>query len=159
MSAEAMAAMAAPSQQSQAVAMHERQEPQIEVTSGSGAAAAADNAKPTGLHSPPDSNNAMKLDGSDDSELSDLDENDDVLDFLPSMAPVPVAGERTTKRDDAPKEDTTAEAATGEEAAKPEEEEEEIGEILPDHYSGTVPVFKPTMFQFKDFKKFVRHDT
>ena len=32
---------------------------------------------------------------------------------------------------------------------------EDIGEVLPDHYSGTVPVFKPTMHQFKDFKLFV----
>jgi hypothetical protein len=33
---------------------------------------------------------------------------------------------------------------------------EDIGEIYPDHWSGAVPVFKPTMHQFKDFKRFVR---
>lgn len=62
-----------------------------------------------GLHSPPDSNNALKLDGSD-SELSDL-----------------------------------------------EDQEEDIGDIEPDHYAddGRVPVFKPTMEQFKSFKLYV----
>lgn len=34
--------------------------------------------------------------------------------------------------------------------------QDDIGEVLPDHWSGTVPVFKPTMDQFKDFKRFVR---
>lgn len=34
--------------------------------------------------------------------------------------------------------------------------QDDIGEVLPDHWSGTVPVFKPTMHQFKDFKRFVR---
>jgi hypothetical protein len=81
--------------------------------------------KHTGLHSPPDSNNAVKLDGSDDSELSDLD--DAIAEELrmdpPLSMPVP---------------------------------EDDIGEIEPDHFDGTVPVFKPTMHQFKDFKKFVR---
>ncbi|KAK7423899.1 hypothetical protein QQX98_000770 [Neonectria punicea] len=32
---------------------------------------------------------------------------------------------------------------------------DDIGEVLPDHWSGTVPVFKPTMHQFKDFKRFM----
>lgn len=32
---------------------------------------------------------------------------------------------------------------------------EDIGEVLPDHWSGAVPVFRPTMHQFKDFKLFV----
>jgi hypothetical protein len=36
------------------------------------------------------------------------------------------------------------------------EEEEEIGEIKPDHYSDDgVPVFKPTMAEFKSFKLYV----
>ncbi|EEY19427.1 DNA damage-responsive transcriptional repressor RPH1 [Verticillium alfalfae VaMs.102] len=74
-------------------------------------------AKPTFLHSPPDSNNAAKSDGSD-SELSELD--DDAVD----------------PADEPPKED-------------------DIGEVEPDHYSGTVPVFRPTMHQFKDFKRFM----
>lgn len=34
--------------------------------------------------------------------------------------------------------------------------EDDIGEVVPDHWSGTVPVFRPTMHQFKDFKRFVR---
>jgi hypothetical protein len=35
-------------------------------------------------------------------------------------------------------------------------EEDDIGDIEPDHWSsGNVPVFKPTMEQFKDFKRFV----
>ncbi|TPX11894.1 uncharacterized protein E0L32_007392 [Thyridium curvatum] len=76
-----------------------------------------DASKPTGLNSPPDSNNAMKLDGSDDSELSDLDDAvTDGFKFDP---------------------------------------EDDIGEIEPDHFSGTVPVFRPTMHQFKDFKRFM----
>ncbi|PNH50565.1 hypothetical protein VD0002_g5327 [Verticillium dahliae] len=74
-------------------------------------------AKPTFLHSPPDSNNAAKSDGSD-SELSELD--DDAVD----------------PADEPPKED-------------------DIGQVEPDHYSGTVPVFRPTMHQFKDFKRFM----
>ena len=41
----------------------------------------------------------------------------------------------------------------GEDAGK---QDDDIGEIVPDHYSGTVPVFKPTMHQFKDFQRFVR---
>ena len=61
-----------------------------------------------GLSSPPDSNNAIKLDGSD-SELSDIEDP----------------------------------------------EEEDIGEILPDHYEGGVPVFTPTMEQFKSFQHYV----
>lgn len=81
--------------------------------------------KPIGLHSPPDSNNAMKLDTSDDSDLSDLED------------PAPELSEPhgTIPPVDSP--------------------EEDIGDVLPDHWSGTVPVFKPTMHQFKDFKKFV----
>jgi hypothetical protein len=92
--------------------------------------------KPIGLHSPPDSNGAMKLDGSDDdSELSDVEDPTLEPDQLPSFHTPP-----------------TAEQAPENEA----EDDEDIGEVTPDHWSGTVPVFKPTMHQFKDFKKFVR---
>lgn len=37
------------------------------------------------------------------------------------------------------------------------EDEEDIGDIFPDHYyeGGKIPVFKPTMNQFRSFKKFV----
>lgn len=88
--------------------------------------------KPIGLHSPPDSNSALKLDGSDDSELSDVED--------PTLEPghIPFLH---------------AESAT---ATQPNPEDEDISDVTPDHWSGTVPVFKPDMRQFKDFKKFVR---
>jgi hypothetical protein len=118
MSAEATAAMAP-------------EQAQIEVASE----LPNDSLKPTGLHSPPDSNSAMKLDGSDDSELSDLDDPDPSIDvqYPPTSAPAP----------------------EGDDVKREDEEEEDIGEVLPDHWSGTVPVFRPDMRQFKDFKKFV----
>ena len=91
------------------------------------------------LHSPPDSNNAMNLDGSaSDSELSDLDE---LADKLNDKLPCP--GEPEPPKVVEPEPEVV------------KEEEEDIGEILPDHFSGTVPVFRPTMNQFKDFKRFV----
>jgi len=63
--------------------------------------------RPACFSSPPESNNALKLDGSD-SELSDI-----------------------------------------------EEPEEDIGEVVPDHYDGGVPIFTPTMEQFKSFTPYV----
>lgn len=75
--------------------------------------------------SPPDSNNTAKTNESD-SVLSDPD---------------------VTMRDADISPETSTEAAA--------EQDEDIGEVLPDHWSGTVPVFKPTMKQFKDFQKFV----
>ncbi|KAI2622598.1 hypothetical protein GGS21DRAFT_534568 [Xylaria nigripes] len=85
--------------------------------------------KPIGLHSPPDSNNAMKLDGSDDdSELSDVEEPT----FEPDQEPLHFQQDSLEKPLD-----------------------EDIGEVTPDHWSGNVPVFKPDMRQFKDFKKFM----
>ncbi len=87
-----------------------------------------DSQKPIGLHSPPDSNNAMKLDTSDDSDLSDLE--DPAPDMHSPQANPPFIDAK-------------------------EEEVEDIGDVVPDHWSGTVPVFKPDMHQFKDFKKFV----
>ncbi|KAK7920649.1 hypothetical protein PG985_008671 [Apiospora marii] len=101
------------------------EQPQIQVASG--------------LHSPPDSNNAMKLDGSDDSELSDLDESE--------IQRPPTAPNSTTDEDEVKKEEPDASAQ--------EEEEDDIGEVIPAEWSGTVPVFRPTMYQFKDFKKFM----
>jgi hypothetical protein len=96
-----------------------------------------------GLHSPPDSNNAMKLDDSDDSELSDLEDPE------PPSLDIPPLQKAT---DDAAAHDAPLESDTKAEA----EEDEDIGEVLPDHWSGTVPVFRPDMRQFQDFKKFVR---
>ena len=82
--------------------------------------------QPVFLHSPPDSHNTHKSDATD-SELSDLDEEP-----ILSDAPMPAS------------------------ASDDVNDEEDIGEVLPDHWSGSVPVFKPTMHQFKDFKRFVR---
>lgn len=104
-------------------------------------------ASPPFLHSPPDSNNAPKSAGSDDdSELSDLDEEpvlpdaDAPVDATPNLqAPPPAADDTETKP-----------------AAAPPADDEDIGEVLPDHWSGNVAVFRPTMHQFKDFNKFVR---
>ena len=106
--------------------------------------------EPSFLHSPPDSNNAAKSDASD-SELSDLDEEpvlDDATHFDTFRKPSEEKKvEETTNTQDAPTEQ--------EPKPEPEEEEEDIGEVVPDHWSGKVAVFKPTMHQFKDFKKFV----
>jgi hypothetical protein len=85
--------------------------------------------KAIGLHSPPDSNNAMKLDDTDDSELSDVED--------PTLEPGQPA------------------FAASQSSPEVSPENEDIGEVTPDHWSGTVPVFKPNMHQFKDFKKFV----
>ncbi|KAI1453499.1 hypothetical protein F4805DRAFT_443103 [Annulohypoxylon moriforme] len=105
------------------------------------------NNKHTGLHSPPDSNSAMKLDGSDDSELSDL-EDPDLIDMTVDMD---IHLSHTS-----PSAPSNQDQNQGSENVKQEEEEEEdIGEVTPDHWSGTVPVFKPDMHQFKDFKKFM----
>lgn len=119
---------------------------------GSTSAFASTSSKSTGLHSPPDSNN---VDGSTDSELSDLDEaiaNADDM-HLDSPPPRPAT---------APDADPAAPGEAGpdqpEQVPTPEEDED-IGEVVPDHWSGTVPVFKPPMHQFKDFKKFVRPST
>ncbi|KAI0008948.1 hypothetical protein F4779DRAFT_409461 [Xylariaceae sp. FL0662B] len=105
------------------------------------------NKQPTGLHSPPDSNSAMKLDGSDDSELSDLEDPsiiDDTLNI--SLNPNPPS----------PRPQPQSELDNNiVEKEEKEEDEEDIGEVLPDHWSGTVPVFKPDINQFKDFKKFM----
>lgn len=125
--------------------------PSIDVGSQSGPNLSS---KPTGLHSPPDSNN---VDGSTDSELSDFDEaiadaDDITLDPLPP--PATTASVPDPSQAPAP---THSEAGeTQPEQVLTPEEDGGIGEVLPDHWSGTVPVFKPNMEQFKDFKKFVR---
>ncbi|CAN8104028.1 unnamed protein product [Discula destructiva] len=109
----------------------------------------------TGLHSPPDSND---VDGSTDSELSDLDEaianaEDMKLDSPPPAAPP--ADTQSSKPAQA-----SATADHGPQPVQPEQaptpqQDEDIGEVLPDHWSGNVPIFKPNMDQFKDFKKFM----
>ncbi|KAK3361055.1 hypothetical protein B0T24DRAFT_671693 [Lasiosphaeria ovina] len=107
--------------------------------------AATISSKPVALHSPPDSNDAMNLDGSD-SELSDIDEVADKLNGTHKFdfEPAPEAAS-------APEPEPEAQAEL--EPTVPAEED--IGEILPDHFSGTVPVFRPTMKQFEDFKRFM----
>lgn len=118
--------------------------------------------KPTGLHSPPDSNN---VDASDsDSELSDLDEA--IADADSPGATTAPAFETATrndkhrdnKHDD--DDDVSAHAAGNEakgpdQAPTPGQDDQDIGEVLPDHWSGAIPIFKPTLHQFKDFRKFV----
>ncbi|KAI1410038.1 hypothetical protein F5Y13DRAFT_168860, partial [Hypoxylon sp. FL1857] len=81
MSAEATAVMAsAPAPETEMVEIEVASDPSHNDALGT---------KPTGLHSPPDSNSAMKLDGSDDSELSDLDDHSLIdMDVGPST-PVP----------------------------------------------------------------------
>ena len=121
MSTEAMGAIAPEASPPNILAAHDHDH-----DGGGGDGRTAQGSKPTGLHSPPESNNAKVFDGSD-SELSDIE--DAVADQL--------------------REEALSHAA-------PAPEDEDIGEIVPDHYSGSVPVFKPTMKQFKDFKVFVR---
>ena len=135
--------------------------PKISSTTASQAATST-----TGLHSPPDSNNATKLDGSSDSELSDLDD-DALAESFHTMQPgntedtgASAMTPSTTAADTVqPPEqsaglfaDPDAPASTSDSPA----EADDIGDVEPDHYSGTVPVFRPTMHQFQDFKKFVR---
>ncbi|KAK0614331.1 hypothetical protein B0T14DRAFT_499626 [Immersiella caudata] len=113
--------------------------PEATIVTGVAEPSAGTSSKHTGLHSPPDSNNAMNLDGSD-SELSDIDEVADKLNDKPHVAaPIP----------------TEEPSPTTDPEPKVEPEVEDIGEVLPDHWSGTVPVFKPTMKQFREFKLFM----
>lgn len=110
--------------------------------------------KPTGLHSPPDSNNVDAT----DSELSDLDEAIADADSPPAITATPRQTVPRPGPDDAPASGAGSEPAQPEQVPTPEQDDEDIGEVFPDHWSGTVPVFKPNMDQFKDFKKFVRRD-
>ncbi|ETS02192.1 hypothetical protein M419DRAFT_79465 [Trichoderma reesei RUT C-30] len=81
--------------------------------------------QPAFLHSPPDSNDAGKSESSD-SELSDLDDEPPIED-APTLPP-----DLGHQLDD------------------------DIGDVVPDHWSsGNVPVFRPTMDQFRDFRRFM----
>lgn len=102
---------------------------------------------PVFLHSPPDSNNAAKTDESD-SELSDLEDEPNLDD-----APRPLVEPQS--QDEPELEQLEAQPEPQPEPQPEEELEDDIGEVLPDHWSGAVPIFKPTMDQFKDFKRFV----
>lgn len=112
--------------------------------------------KPVALHSPPDSNNAVDVDGSD-SELSDLDEVAGKLDgVLGEEFGNEFKDEVKNELKEEERKDTPQEPPKIESEPEPQPPPvEDIGEVLPDHWSGTVPVFKPTMKQFKDFKLFV----
>ncbi|KAG5922189.1 hypothetical protein E4U42_005571 [Claviceps africana] len=98
-------------------------------------------AAPVFLHSPPDSNNATKSDGSD-SELSELEDDPTLDDALAAemqastsaSAPGPQTGQQQQQEDD---------------------DEEDMGEMLPAEWSGAVPIFRPTWNQFKNFKRFM----
>ncbi len=98
--------------------------------------------KPAGLSSPPDSNKALNLDDSD-SELSELEDEDKLMEDMGDVANITAA---------APEVNT-------EQKDEPQPEKRDLGEILPDHYAddGRVPVFKPSMYQFEDFENYVRH--
>ncbi|KAI0384636.1 hypothetical protein F5Y04DRAFT_247438 [Hypomontagnella monticulosa] len=151
MSVEATAAMAsatAAATAAAAAAAPDTEMVEIEVANDNDAATnnvQAHTNKTTGLHSPPDSNSAMKLDSSDDSELSDLDDPS-LIDINVDMSSPPPPGHATQHND---------QDHESEQVKQEEEEDEDIGEVHPDHWSGTVPVFKPDMHQFKDFKKFM----
>ncbi|KAI1805121.1 hypothetical protein F4811DRAFT_517406 [Daldinia bambusicola] len=135
MSAEATAAMAS---------APEKEMVEIKVANDQPSNDALNN-KTTGLHSPPDSNSAMKLDGSDDSELSDLDD--------PSFLDMDM--DMDMHLDIKSSSDAPPPGPANDDQDVKQEEDEDIGEIVPDHWSGNVPVFKPNMHQFKDFKKFM----
>lgn len=134
-----------------------------------------DQQQPQFLHSPPDSNNTVKSDASD-SELSDLDD-DDVAFSSDAIQPPKMDDQDSSHHVD----ESQPQADNAKDEEKPEQEqgqpqeqqqereqdqehkqgqgqeqEEDIGEVLPDHWSGAVPIFKPTLHQFKDFNRFVR---
>ena len=109
-----------------------------------------DQQQPQFLHSPPDSNNTVKSDATD-SELSDLDDvafSSDAIrpqsskeDEGPASQQADVSPPTANNVNDVPEQD--------------QEQEEDIGEILPDDWSGAVPIFKPTWDQFHNFNRFV----
>ncbi|KFY13359.1 hypothetical protein V492_03325 [Pseudogymnoascus sp. VKM F-4246] len=123
-------------------------------------AALDDAPKTAGLFSPPDSRKRMTFEDSD-SELSELDEEGYPIATPPNMA----EGEEGGKKEGEGEAVAQEGAAEASDEKKPDEapgekepEVEDIGEVVPDHYAdeGRVPVFKPTMHQFKDFQVYVR---
>lgn len=128
-----------------------------------GVAPVLDAPKSPGLFSPPDSNKRMMFDDSD-SELSELDEEGYSVVAPPKMSDAEAAGESKAP-EEAGDQKEAGEAGEAIDEKKPEEaagekepEVDDIGEVVPDHYAdeGRVPVFKPTMHQFKDFQVYVR---
>lgn len=125
-----------------------------------GVAPVVDEAQQTtaGLFSPPDSKKRMVFEDSD-SELSELDEEGYSLPAVPKVVDEVVGGEEKREEVGGEKGDAGEEKKVDEAAAEEKEPEvEDIGEVVPDHYAddGRVPVFKPTMHQFKDFQVYVR---
>ncbi|KAG6314381.1 hypothetical protein E4U44_001875 [Claviceps purpurea] len=142
-------------------------------------------AKPTApvfLHSPPDSNDATKSEGSD-SELSELDDepalDDDFSIEMQASLPTSAEAKQVETRDQEQEQDQDQgqqqeqeheleQERVQEQKQEPEqeqeqdqkqqqrEEEEDNGEVLPDEWSGAVPIFRPTWNQFKDFKRFMQ---
>ena len=126
-----------------------------------GVAPALDGAKTAGLFSPPDSNKRMTFDDSD-SELSELDEEGYSIRPPPKILDAEVVADQTESGETVGQKEAAevVDDKKPEEAAAGEKEPEvdDIGEVVPDHYAdeGRVPVFKPTMHQFKDFQVYVR---
>lgn len=125
-----------------------------------GVAPVVDAPKTAGLFSPPDSNKRMTFDDSD-SELSELDEEGYPIATPPNMADTAVGEELKESGEAGDKKEAgedVDEKKPDEDAGEKEPEVDDIGEVVPDHYAdeGRVPVFKPTMHQFKDFQVYVR---
>lgn len=139
MSTEALSIGTVPAQEPAGTAVAAAQDPSSDQNIQNSQTKQPKGTSPAFLHSPPDSNNAAKSDASD-SELSDLDE-EPVLPDAPTFS----KHEEPHTTDAPPESDPQPEP----------EPEEDIGEVLPDHWSGAVAVFKPTMHQFKDFNRFV----
>jgi hypothetical protein len=133
-----------------------------------------DQQQPQFLHSPPDSNNTVKSDATD-SELSDLDDDD--VAFSSDAIQPPKSPKMDDQHSSYHADESQPQADNVKDEEKPEqgrgrpqeqeqeqepkqgqgqEQEEDIDEVLPDHWSGAVPIFKPTSDQFKDFNRFVR---
>ena len=112
------------------------------------APAVSDAPKPAGLFSPPESSKTMAFDDSD-SELSDIGEDGMRIPKPLKTPDIEVLAE-AAKEPEEPAEQKEPEA-------EKEPEVEDIGGVVPDHYAdeGRVPVFKPTMAQFKDFQVYV----
>jgi hypothetical protein len=125
-----------------------------------GVAPVVDEAQQTtaGLFSPPDSKKRMVFEDSD-SELSELDEEGYALPKVVNTVVDKVVGGEEKKEEVAEEKGDTGEKKEEEAAEEKEPEVEDIGEVVPDHYAddGRVPVFKPTMHQFKDFQVYVRY--
>ncbi|KFX97465.1 hypothetical protein V490_02773 [Pseudogymnoascus sp. VKM F-3557] len=109
-----------------------------------------------GLFSPPDSKKRMVFEDSD-SELSELDEEGYALPKLVNTVVDAVVGGEEKKEEVVGEKEDTGEKKEEEAAEEKEPEVEDIGEVVPDHYAddGRVPVFKPTMHQFKDFQVYM----